>query len=382
MDELREAAAAARSWLFEGVFPRWSTAGFDAGSGQFVERLSFAGEPLALPRRTLVQARQLYVFAAAGRLGWSGPWRALLQQAGEALLARGRGAEGDWCFDFGPDGGPRDQRCDLYTQAFVMFGLAHAGQALGRAEFVDAAAATAERLEAWRHPAGGYREAGADRRRQNPHMHLLEAFLALHVASGAAEPLSRAAELAELFRGRFLDPRSGALLEYFDDDWRPLEDLVEPGHEFEWVWLLDRLRRAGGPDLEAECDRLFRHGEGLGVADNGLAFDEIAVDGRPLRRSHRLWPQTERLKAGLARWRRRGDAADLATALAAWGAMQVYFEGLPPGAWRDRAFTDGGWEEGGAPASSGYHVVCALEELIAAAETGPDAGFPPAAGVV
>ena len=43
-------------------------------------------------------------------------------------------------------------------------------------------------------------------RRQNPHMHLLEALLALHVATGEKNWLRRAGALVDLFKRRFVDP--------------------------------------------------------------------------------------------------------------------------------------------------------------------------------
>src|SRR2546430_13023820 len=42
-------------------------------------------------------------------------------------------------------------------------------------------------------------------RRQNPHMHLLEALLALHVATGEKNWLRRAGALVDLFKRRFAD---------------------------------------------------------------------------------------------------------------------------------------------------------------------------------
>ena len=56
-------------------------------------------------------------------------------------------------------------------------------------------------------------------RRQNPHMHLLEALLALHVATGEKNWLRRAGALVDLFKRRFVDPQTGALIEFFGEDW-------------------------------------------------------------------------------------------------------------------------------------------------------------------
>ncbi|HEY3890221.1 MAG TPA: AGE family epimerase/isomerase, partial [Caulobacteraceae bacterium] len=204
---LAQTAAASKTWLLEAMLPLWSTAGFDERTGQFVEALTLAGEPVPLPRRTLVQARQMFVVCAGGRLGWSGPWRERATAAGEALLARGRSDAGDWIYSFGADGAPAEARGDLYTQAFVVFGMAEAGRALDRADFIAAAKATCARLETgWADPSGGFLEGDISPHpgRQNPHMHLLEAFLALHAATGEAADLARAERVAALFMSRLL----------------------------------------------------------------------------------------------------------------------------------------------------------------------------------
>ena len=364
---LSERATKARRWLLDAVFPLWSSAGFDAASGQFVEQLSLEGVPsVATPRRALVQARQLYVFAEAARMGWSGPWRPVMNAAADSLLAQGRTDAGDWIFAFDAAGRPLDARRDLYTQAFAIFGLAHAAQALGRDDLMGAAIQTRRRLEdAWRAPAGGFVEGDVypDVRRQNPHMHLFEAIIALWEAGGDSADAALGAELLGLFETRFA--ASCGVLEYFDDGLVPLSDargrVVEPGHGFEWSWLIHRWASAGGVARPGLVDRLYASAS-QGVNANGAALDEVWTDGVVKSASARLWPQAERLKAALARSERTGDLSDV---LEAHTALSGYLEDGLPGLWRDRRLANGGWSDGPAPASSGYHVVGALSELIA-----------------
>jgi mannose/cellobiose epimerase-like protein (N-acyl-D-glucosamine 2-epimerase family) len=59
-------------------------------------------------------------------------------------------------------------------------------------------------------------------------------------------------EIAELALSKFIDPKSGGLREYYDGDWNaaPGVDgrIVEPGHQFEWAWLLLRWGQLAGRD--------------------------------------------------------------------------------------------------------------------------------------
>ncbi len=89
--------------------------------------------------------------------------------------------------------------------------------------------------------------------------------------------------------------------EEFDAAWRPIESAgAAPGHQFEWAWLLERLRLSGGGDRSATAHALVRFGERHGVDADGFAVDAIDLDGMPRSATARLWPQAERLKAALA----------------------------------------------------------------------------------
>ena len=149
-------------------------------------------------------------------------------------------------------------------------------------------------------------------------MHLFEALLALHEATGGAEWLERAAALRGLFDVRFFSAEQCQLTEFFDADWR--ETLVdgsfirEPGHHFEWVWLLHRYGQLSGDDSVLPImEQLFgwAWAKGIDRRADGIfgAYDAVDPDGRVLQGgSKRLWPQTEALKACLALAERCGHA--------------------------------------------------------------------------
>ena len=166
--------------------------------------------------------------------------------------------------------------------------------------------------------------------------------------------------MAELALGRFIDPETGVLREFFDADWGALEGeagLVEPGHQFEWAWLLQRwgaMRSdARGPST---ARRLYAVGlRGVDpareVAMNAL-WDDLSVrDGMA-----RLWPQTERLKAALI----LGEDAD---AVSAARGLARYLQTPARGTWRDKMRPDGGFVDEPSPATSLYHLMGAVLAL-------------------
>ncbi len=373
---LHERADSARAWLFDSALPLWWERGFDRATSTFFERLNSDGSPdAAAPRRTRVQARQTFVYAAAADLGWDGPWREAVAAGARTVRAHCLRADGGVHHMLGADGRPSDSRRDLYNTAFAIFGLAHAGRVLKDAALTAEAVKLTDWLDStWRLPQGGYQEGelgAAPPRRQNPHMHLFEAFLALHEATGDSVHLARAGAIADLFATKLFDADSGTLPEYFGDAWQKLDDdkgrSREPGHHFEWTWLAERNRLAGGRDLSGEAARLLGFAETHGVdAPTGLIFDEADVDGRPLKRVSRLWPHTERIKGNLAVWRRAGSAEALGRALAAYDVLATYLDMPVRGLWRDRREVGGAFVDEPSPASTFYHIAIALQELIGA----------------
>ena len=180
--------------------------------------------------------------------------------------------------------------------------------------------------------------------------------------------------IVELALSSFVDETDGFLREFYEASWRPAagEDgrLVEPGHQFEWAWLLARYASLRGrPEVLAVAERLYDYGL-RGVDERGgVVLDAMNDDGRPRGGRARLWPQTEWLKAALklselgrpAQSRKR-----LLDAEAALGAISLYL--LPFGLWRDKRLPNGGFIEEPAPASSFYHIVGAYSQLQASAD--------------
>jgi mannose-6-phosphate isomerase len=81
----------------------------------------------------------------------------------------------------------------------------------------------------------------------------------------------------------------------------------------------------------------------------------------------RLWPQTEWLKAALAMSATRPSDPNLAGQVSKAGAaLRLYLDTPVPGLWWDRLEPSGRFVDEPAPASSLYHIACAIAELLAA----------------
>lgn len=364
-------SAEAHSWLLEVAAPLWATRG-RTDSGLFSERMTYSGDPDESYFRVFVQARHIYAFATIGHLGWEGPWRALIAETMTSIVDKARRSDGFFVHRLDATCRIIDERADLYDQAFVLFALSNAGVALGDEHWFDVAEDLLSIIEDnWAHPEGGYAEGEiVDHRvrRQNPHMHLLEATMALAEASGRPRFAAFADSIADLAVDRFIDSDSGALLEYFTDELKPAPGIeghiVEPGHCFEWAWLFERLGAAGRPDRFAVAEGLIRFARSYGICMNrGVCINEVLTNGRVHDATARLWPQTERIKAAAVRYRRTGDDAEAAEVVAAMRGLSKYYDVPIPGLWHDKLKQDGSFIDELVRGSSLYHIACAYREL-------------------
>jgi mannose-6-phosphate isomerase len=360
------------AWLRRQALPFWLERCADPVSGQFLEKLDFAGAAVAdAPLRVRVGFRQVYVLSHAAVLGWlpAEPALAVARRGLERLrsVAWGIGGPPGRLHVVAPDGAVVDGRRDLYDQAFALLGLAWFVNATGDADaeaWIGETLAFIENDLAAAH--GGYDESSRRElpRRQNPHMHLLEAFLALAETSGEARYLARAGEIVGLFRTRFYG-EEGIVREFFGPAWETgpewNSDAMEPGHLFEWVWLLRRYARSTGKPVGRLTARLFANGR-RGVA-GGFAHDGYDPVAAAVTGGRRLWPQTEYLKALLVEMEATGseslraEADGLAAAL-----LRTYLADVPPGTWQDSFSADGRANAADIPASTLYHLFAAAAE--------------------
>jgi len=362
---VREAAARLLAWFHEHALPLWWTRGADRAGG-FFERLDLSGAPVDLPRRLRVQARQSYVYALAGRLGWSGP-AAEAHQHGLAAVLAGRGDDG--LYGALPRSGlALDGMGLLYEQGFVLLALAAAHARSKDAALEAAARALLDRLSDFAHPLGGYGEAPglASPLFANPNMHLFESFQAWSATSADAIWREGAAGLAELAQEQLVDAESGALGEVFGPDWsRPVahaDRFVWPGHLYEWAWLLMDWADADASTLVSAL-HLTEVAERIGVDSAGYAIFAVDDQMKPSDRGARLWSQTERLRACARAAALTDDGALWTATLQACQALEAFLETPTPGLWRDWRDETGVFREEAAPASSLYHIAGAMVEL-------------------
>ncbi len=369
-------------FLVNDALPFWGTVGtYD--NGCFVEYLDLAGRPVD-PGYTRIraQARQIYVFSHAQHMGLMPASDRVARSVDFFIRSSWLGPDKGWARRITRHGEVVDGGYDLYDVSFALFALGWHYRVSRDPRCLALAHETLDFLHAHaRHPLGGFHNDHFKSlpRQQNPHMHLVEALNVWLSATGETRFAQMAESILQLFETRFCDIESGALFEFFTDNWSrlvgPMGQIVEPGHQFEWVWIIGQNGNLTGKLRPELMRRLIDSGLRAGFDHaTGLTVDQSDGEGRVLAASHRLWPQTEAIKAAIAEFEFLG--VDTSTRI--HSILKALFErfldpGPLPGTWIDHY--DEQWTPivDKVPSTSLYHITLAFLELLRLEPGGPSA---------
>ena len=378
MIRLEQLSHSFSNWLKNESIPLWSSIGIDKITGSSHERLCSDGSPdLKCNRRVRVNYRQMFVFSMASHMGWL--------ENGEELVDGLNGfvknytgnpdVPGTYGHLVNPDGKVIDAKQDTYDLAFYLLACAWRYRAFNDEKALVEADDMMSNIDTKiKGLKSGWLEGDypADRRRQNPHMHLFEAFMSLYDACKKSKWLARAGEVFSMFQSHFYDNQNGVLLEYFNADWTPQfgteGKVVEPGHMFEWVWLLREYSARTDTPVDFYADKLYENAIHLGKNVTGLIFDETNEFGQPIKATKRCWPMTELIKASIAqakvaktseeKTRFEQQAAEAITCI-----LEFYVNRSIKGSYYDQLDEKDQVAVDFAPASTLYHLIVACREV-------------------
>ncbi|PHR56641.1 MAG: hypothetical protein COA43_13535 [Robiginitomaculum sp.] len=377
MDNLREQGTRLVTWCKEQALPFWAKNGVDPQGG-FYEDLAMDGRPNVNSfRRVRVQARQCYVYAHAAHLGWFHDARNVNDHGWRYLTTKGMQG-GDNIVDgfagcahlLNPDGSVNDISRDTYAQAFLLLAASWRYRAFGDVQGLQYLRETTQFLSTYlKADNAGWLEGipASFPRRQNPHMHLFEAFLTAYEATSDSYYLQLTDHIFSMFENIFFHEKTDALLEFFDMDWMPDEKvghLTEPGHMMEWCWLLHWYARVSGKTVTPLAEKMFQTGVKFGVnMQTGLIINEIQITGEVTKPESRLWPQTEFIKANIARARHGDNGADILAARMIDKLFSYYLDVPSNGGWHDQMSHEGAVIGDVMSSSTFYHIFCAAVEV-------------------
>jgi mannose/cellobiose epimerase-like protein (N-acyl-D-glucosamine 2-epimerase family) len=373
-----------RHWMFEVAIPTWVNICIDPVLGGPVETFLLDGKTPSNQsfRRTRVNARQIYTMCHASMLGVADALP-IAEELFAYLLDRcWQGPHKGWAKTITPEGAILDPTPDFYDFAFCLFGLGWLYRATGNTDALKLAHQTLDILEQkFRHPSGkGFHNQLPPTlpRQQNPHMHLMEAALVLAQASGEARFRDLADEMAQLFYRSFFLNRISILPEFFTEELTPLIESglnrLEPGHHFEWAWILSQHQLLTGQNHEVIVQALVKVAEKYGVDPNTqLTYNRLDHNLAPIDRGSRTWPNTERIKGWLGLYELTG--------ISPWESVEKCCNALfshhlsqkaPPGMWVDAFDHAARPKSSDIPASTFYHLFLAFSEVLRLSHGLPD----------
>ncbi|MCZ0963687.1 AGE family epimerase/isomerase [Paracoccus benzoatiresistens] len=375
-----------RHWALNDAFPLWAAHGLDQSGGYF-ELLQADLSPVEHDRRARLTARQIFCFCAARQMGWDGPAEACARHGLDFLTANLISPDGRVIMACSPGGAVAKNGHDLYDDAFVLFGLASFDATFGPDPQARAAARriATHLVDHYGREDGLFNESvpAAPPLLANPHMHLLEGFLAWAETDDDVDRhwLNLASGIARRALSTLIQTDPVVLPEVYALDVTPIRQqgdwlLIEPGHQFEWGWLLWRWAGfVNEPAAREAALAIASFGENYGVdAARGAVVNAIDETGTLRDGNAKLWPQTERAKF----WHVvsiEGPPELRAEAMARRDQALVCLKrfldaGALPGLWREVLTLHEGFVEEPVRASSLYHALFAILTITGTTKAG------------
>jgi cellobiose epimerase len=365
--DAHELARRMRVHLFDHILPFWCGPALDHEQGGWMGWLTNDLQPdRTQPKGLIVNSRILWAFSAVHQVKPDPLYRQMAERAFDYVMNRFWDTQHGGAFWRLDDSGRvLDDSKKTYGQAFYIYALAEYHRAFGSPPAFARALEMFELIERHTHDSkfGGYAEvcardwsdAGPDARlsekdlnekkSMNNHLHVLEAYTNLFRVSALPEVEQRLRELIQLFLGRILDPHTGHMNHFFDEEWHVRSDSYTFGHDIEASWLLwEAAEVLGDPALYAETRKValqmaaIVRDEGLGE-DGGLYYE--GKSGQIIDRGRECWPQAEAVVGFLNALELSGDSRYLKDALRVWQYVEQNLVDNVHGEWFWRITPDG-----------------------------------------
>lgn len=366
-----------QSHLEKGIVRFWSERCLDKRYGGYLTNFDETGADCGTPEKYLnSQARLVWGFSRFHRMYPQNHNLKGIASAGVEFLLKyfWDDCHGGWYWKVNQDGSRLDDGKVVYGQSFAIYALTEYFMATGDSRALDKACETFDLLQKYcadtRH--GGYYEnlepdwepapggfCAGDRKGLDTHMHLMEAFTNLMLASRQDIHRRKLIEIVELIVKYMIDLKYGCGQNQFDLEFNPIpaiairrtwnaeregESVPEPvdttsyGHNVELAWLLHRAIQAAGMDVSRFApliQKLLDHALAHGVDwEFGGIFRDGTHDGDALILEKEFWQNAEVLVGFLEGYALLGDKRYLDAVENIWAFANAKMINHQVGEWR------------------------------------------------
>ena len=355
-----------RSELENNILPFWMNKMEDNEQGGFYGQITGNDElrPEA-SKGAILNARILWTFSAAYRLLKKPEYLETATRAKRYLIDRFYDPQyGGIYWELDYKGNPLDTKKQIYAIGFAIYGLSEYARATGDEEALAYAQQLFDVIEehSFDPEQNGYLEALTrnwqpiedmrlsdkdenEKKTMNTHLHILEPYTNLYRVWKDERLKRQLRNLIEVFVTKILDPQTGHLNLFFEEDWTNKYRIYSYGHDIEASWLIHEAALVLGDEtiLKRIEPIIIRIAE---AADEGLNPDgsmiyENFLDKGKIDRELHWWVQAENVVGHANLYQHFGDERALDTACRCWDFIKTKLIDHEQGEWHWSILPDG-----------------------------------------
>ena len=355
-----------RSELENNILPFWMNKMEDNEEGGFYGQIT--GEDELKPEASkgaILNARILWTFSSAYRLLKKPEYLETATRAKRYLIDRFYDPQyGGIYWELDYKGNPLDTKKQIYAIGFAIYGLSEYARATGDEEALAYAQQLFDVIEqhSFDSEQNGYVEALTrdwqpiedmrlsdkdenEKKTMNTHLHILEPYTNLYRVWKDEQLERQLRNLIEVFITRILDPQTGHLNLFFEEDWTNKYRIYSYGHDIEASWLIHEAALVlGDPELLKRIEpiiiRIARAAD-EGLNPDGSMIYENFLDKQKIDRELHWWVQAENVVGHINLYQHFGDTEALDTAVRCWEFIKTKLIDHEHGEWHWSLLPDG-----------------------------------------
>ena len=354
------------SELENNILPFWMNKMEDNEEGGFYGQIT--GEDELKPEASkgaILNARILWTFSSAYRLLKKPEYLETATRAKRYLIDRFYDPQyGGIYWELDYKGNPLDTKKQIYAIGFAIYGLSEYARATGDEEALAYAQQLFDVIEQhsfdseqngyvealtrdWQ-PIGDMRLSDKDeneKKTMNTHLHILEPYTNLYRVWKDEQLERQLRNLIEVFITRILDPQTGHLNLFFEEDWTNKYRIYSYGHDIEASWLIHEAALVLGDSevlkrIEPIIIRIAQAAD-EGLNPDGSMIYENFLDKQKIDRELHWWVQAENVVGHINLYQHFGDTEALDTAARCWEFIKTKLIDREQGEWHWSLLPDG-----------------------------------------
>ena len=354
------------SELENNILPFWMNKMEDNEEGGFYGQIT--GEDELKPEASkgaILNARILWTFSSAYRLLKKPEYLETATRAKRYLIDRFYDPQyGGIYWELDYKGNPLDTKKQIYAIGFAIYGLSEYARATGDEEALAYAQQLFDVIEqhSFDSEQNGYVEALTrdwqpiedmrlsdkdenEKKTMNTHLHILEPYTNLYRVWKDEQLERQLRNLIEVFISRILDPQTGHLNLFFEEDWTNKYRIYSYGHDIEASWLIHEAALVlGDPEVLKRIEPIIiriAQAADEGLNPDGSMIYENFLDKQKIDRELHWWVQAENVVGHINLYQHFGNTEALDTAVRCWEFIKTKLIDHEQGEWHWSLLPDG-----------------------------------------